>query len=185
MSIFERSLKEHMELVATVRVLQDKVEAFAEKVSEAFKAGNKLLFMGNGGSAADCQHAVAELIGRFKKERKGLPAIALTTDTSILTAISNDYSFDRVFSRQIESLAVANDIVVGLSTSGNSKNIVEGCGKANEVGCYTVGLLGNEGGSIAKMVNLPIIVKSDDTPRIQECHSLILHIVCEIIESGL
>ena len=163
--------------------IRDRIETFAEKASDALKGGNKILLMGNGGSAADCQHVAAEFIGRYKKERRGLPAIALTTDTSILTALSNDYSFDAVFSRQIESLADKGDIVVGISTSGESKNVIEGFKKAGELGCYTVGLLGRDGGSIGRIVDLSIVVRSSETPRIQECHSLMLHIFCEIVEN--
>jgi D-sedoheptulose 7-phosphate isomerase len=141
--------------------------------------------MGNGGSAADCQHLAAEFVGRFKLERKGYPAIALTTDTSILTAVGNDYSFDSIFSRQIEALGKEGDLVVGISTSGNSKNIIRGVEKAKELGLYTVGLLGKDGGALKDLVDLPLVVPIDNTARIQECHILIGHIVCEIVEERL
>ncbi len=138
--------------------------------------------MGNGGSAADCQHIAAELVGRFKSEREGLPAIALTTDTSILTAIGNDYSFNEIFARQIEALANKGDLVIGISTSGNSENVIRGILKAKKIGCYTVGLLGKDGGKLKNLVDLAIIIPSNNTPRIQECHILIGHIACEIVD---
>ncbi len=141
--------------------------------------------MGNGGRAADAQHIAAELMGRFKKERKALPAIALTVDTSALTAIGNDYGFDTVFSRQIEGLARKGDVVLGFSTSGNSENVIRAFKIANELGAVTIGLLGNEGGRAKDNVRLSIIVPSDDTARIQEVHITIGHIICEILDEEL
>jgi D-sedoheptulose 7-phosphate isomerase len=175
-------INEHIQVVKTLKNLYEEIEIFADKSIEALKDGNKILLMGNGGSAADSQHIAAELVGRYKKERKGLPAIALTTDTSILTAVGNDYSFDEIFSRQIKALAQKGDIVVGISTSGNSENVIKGILKAKELGCYTVGLLGKNGGKIKEISDLNIIVPSNNTPRIQECHILIGHIVCELID---
>lgn len=152
---------------------------------ETFKSGGKLLVMGNGGSAADAQHFVAEIVGRFKMERKGLPAIALSTDTSILTAIGNDYGFDKVFRRQVEALAVPGDLVIGISTSGNSPNVLQALELARESGCRTVGLLGKDGGTIKDVCELALIVPTNDTPRVQEGHITIIHIVCDLLEKTL
>jgi len=175
-------IREHLEVVKALENLEKEIEAFAKEVIKALKNGNKVLLMGNGGSAADSQHIAAELSGRFKKERKGLPAIALTTDTSILTAVGNDYSFDEIFARQIEALARPDDLVIGISTSGNSGNVIKGMLKAKEIGCYTVGLFEKDGGKLKELVDLAIVVPSNNTPRIQECHILIGHIVCEIVD---
>ncbi len=154
----------------------------AEKIKNRLDSGGKLLLMGNGGSAGDAQHIAAELIGRFKKERKAMPALALTVDTSSLTALGNDYGFDTIFERQIEALAGKNDAVIGISTSGNSENVVRGINKAKSLGAYTIGLLGNEGGKLKELVDLPIVIPSNDTARIQEVHITIGHIICELIE---
>jgi len=154
----------------------------AQKIQGRLEAGGKLLLMGNGGSAGDAQHIAAELVGRFKKERKAMPALALTVDTSSLTALGNDYGFDTIFERQVEALANKNDTVIGISTSGNSENVVRAINKANSIGAFTIGLLGNDGGKLKDAVNLPIIIPSNDTARIQEVHITIGHIICEIIE---
>ena len=154
----------------------------AQKIQGRLEAGGKLLLMGNGGSAGDAQHIAAELVGRFKKERKAIPALALTVDTSSLTALGNDYGFDTIFERQVEALANKNDTVIGISTSGNSENVVRAVNKANSIGAFTIGLLGNDGGKLKDAVNLPIIIPSNDTARIQEVHITIGHIICEIIE---
>lgn len=152
---------------------------------ETFRSGGKLIVMGNGGSAADSQHFAAEIVGRFKMERKALPAVALSTDSSILTAIGNDYGFDSVFSRQVEALASAGDMVVGISTSGNSPNVLKALQLAREHGCRTVGLLGKDGGSIKDVCDLSLIVPTSDTPRIQEAHITIIHIICDLVEKEL
>ena len=154
----------------------------ANKIKDCLDAGGKLLLMGNGGSAGDAQHIAAELVGRFKKERKAMPALALTVDTSSLTALGNDYGFDTVFERQMEAHVRENDAVIGISTSGNSENVVRAIKKANSVGAFTIGFLGNDGGKLKDVVNLPIIIPSNDTARIQEVHITIGHIICEIIE---
>jgi len=161
------------------------IVVFVEQLMRAFSRGGKLLVMGNGGSAADSQHFVAEMVGRFKMERKALPAVALTTDTSILTAIGNDYGYDLVFRRQVEALAAEGDVVVGISTSGNSANIVSALELARSRGCYTVGLLGKDGGCIKAACDLPLVIPCNDTPRIQEGHITIIHIVCDMVEKGL
>ena len=157
----------------------------AQKIQGRLEAGGKLMLMGNGGSAGDAQHIAAELVGRFKKERKAMPALALTVDTSSLTALGNDYGFDTIFERQVEAHANKNDVVIGISTSGNSENVLRAVNKANAIGAYTIGLLGNDGGKLKDAVNLPIIIPSNDTARIQEVHITIGHIICEIIEEDL
>ena len=154
-------------------------------IVQSIKKGNKLLVFGNGGSAADAQHISAELIGRFKLERKSFPAIALTTDSSILTSLANDYSFDLVFSRQCESLVNDGDVVIGISTSGNSKNVKLGMESAQKKGAKTIGLLGCNGGSIKSSSDIAIIVNSDDTANIQESHRVIYHIICNLVEKNL
>jgi D-sedoheptulose 7-phosphate isomerase len=157
----------------------------ANRIKSRLKKGGKLILMGNGGSAADSQHIAAELVGRFKKERRAIPAIALTVDTSSLTALGNDYGFDTIFERQVEAHARENDAVVGISTSGNSENVVRALKKANALGAVTIGLVGNNGGKIKEVANLSIIVPSNDTARIQEVHITIGHIICELIEEDL
>ncbi len=177
-------LREHAEAVNTLQALEESIILFADRCLEVLRQGGKMLLMGNGGSAADCQHFAAELVGRFKKERKGLASIALSTDTSILTSLGNDYSFDIIFERQVEALANEGDLVVGLSTSGTSVNILRGLEQAKKMSCYTVGLLGRDGGTVKDIVDLPLIVPVNDTARVQECHIIIIHIVCQIIEEG-
>ncbi len=170
------------------RVEQELTPLIAEMVTllvDTFNRGGKLLVMGNGGSAADAQHFVAEIVGRFKMERRGLPAIALSTDTSILTAIGNDYGFDKVFRRQVEALAVPGDLVAGISTSGNSPNVLQALELAREKGCRTVGLLGKDGGGIKNLCDLALIVPTNDTPRVQEGHITIIHIVCDLLEKSM
>jgi D-sedoheptulose 7-phosphate isomerase len=165
--------------------LSEEILHAAHSIRDCLSAGGKLLLMGNGGSAADSQHIAAELIGRFKKERKAIPALALTVDSSSLTALGNDYGFESIFSRQIEALANPNDAVVGISTSGNSKNIIRALKLAREIGAKTIGLMGNNGGEMKDCVDIGIIVPSNDTARIQEVHITIGHIICEIIEQDL
>lgn len=161
------------------------IAAAAALLVAAFSAGNKVLVMGNGGSAADAQHFAAEMVGRFMTERRALPAIALTTNASILTAVGNDYGFDRIFSRQIEALARPGDVVIGISTSGNSANIAMALEAAGVRGCRTIGLLGKGGGVISGLVDIPLVVPSSVTPRIQEGHITIIHIICDLVEKGL
>lgn len=181
-----QQLKEHCQVMAKVEeLLAPRIAAVAELIVSALKGGGKLLVMGNGGSAADAQHFAAEIVGRFKMERRALPAIALTTDSSILSAIGNDYGFDRVFSRQVEALAQAGDVVVGISTSGNSPNVQVALEAARAAGCRTVALLGRDGGTIAGIVDLPLVMPSHDTPRIQEGHITMIHIICDLIEKRM
>jgi D-sedoheptulose 7-phosphate isomerase len=157
----------------------------AEQLIEAYKAGKKMLVFGNGGSAADAQHIAAELLGKYYLHRQALPAAALTVNTSSLTAIANDYAFEQVFSRQIEALGNSGDVAVGISTSGNSPNVVEGLCAAKRRGMTTVGLTGEDGGRLKAVADYCICVPSRDTPRIQEAHILIGHILCEFVEQAL
>ncbi len=161
------------------------IAEMATMLADTLARGGKLLVMGNGGSAADAQHFAAEIVGRFKMERRALPAVALSTDTSILTAIGNDYGFEAIFSRQVEALAAPGDVVVGISTSGNSPNVLKAFQLARERGCRTIGLLGCDGGCIKAACDLALVVPSDDTPRIQEGHIAIIHIVCDLVEKAL
>lgn len=151
-------------------------------IGKCFAAGKKLLIAGNGGSAADAQHFAAELVGTFRREnRRALPAIALTTDTSFLTAWSNDFEFEAVFSRQVEALGEKGDIFFGISTSGNSENIIRAARAAKEKGMTVVALLGNDGGRMKECADIPLIVPSDTTARIQEAHIMIIHLICEAL----
>lgn len=161
------------------------IESAAKIIIESLKAGKKLLVFGNGGSASDSQHIAAELVGRFKMERKALPAIALTVNTSILTAIANDYGYDVVFSRQVEALGVKGDVALGISTSGNSKNVIEALKRARSVGMKTIALSGGDGGNMKREADISIVVATKDTPRVQESHILIAHIICALVEDGV
>ena len=160
------------------------LKTICQKEIEALKSGNKILIAGNGGSAADAQHFAAELVGRFVTERKGLPAVALTTDSSIITSIGNDYSYDYIFSRQLEALACPGDIFIGISTSGNSENIVRAVKKAKEKDVYVIGLLGKDGGRLKDLCDQALIVPSDKTARIQELHEMCVHIMCTFIDDA-
>jgi D-sedoheptulose 7-phosphate isomerase len=157
----------------------------AVRITATLRAGGKLLVFGNGGSAADAQHLAAELVGRYRRERRPWPAIALTTDTSALTAIGNDYGFDEIFARQVRALAVEGDVVLGLSTSGNSENVVRAFAAAAEKGAFRIALGGRDGGRMAAACDLALIVPAQDTARIQEAHITILHVLCDTIETGL
>ena len=161
------------------------VERAARLIAAAFKANRKLLVFGNGGSAADAQHITGELVNRFLQQRKGLPAIALTTDGGVLTCIANDTGFDNVFARQIEALGTKGDVCLAISTSGTSRNVTAACEQARKQGVTVVGFLGRDGGSVAALCDLALIVPSDDTQRIQETHNLIGHIICELVEAEL
>ncbi|MEO7212688.1 D-sedoheptulose 7-phosphate isomerase [Mucilaginibacter sp.] len=180
-SLFE----EHIEVAQkTLAHLKDDIAKAAEIVVACSKSGKKVLLFGNGGSAADAQHIAAEFIGRFVKERRSLPAIALTTDTSALTAISNDYGFDRVFERQVEGFAVAGDVLIGISTSGNSPNVIKALLKGKEAGCKTIGLSGRDGGEMNNCCDINIVIPSNVTARVQEMHILIGHIICGAVDDA-
>ena len=174
---------------ATESLLSDEtvsaIEKAAKTIISSLKKKGKIIVFGNGGSAADSQHMVAEFVGRFKKERKGMPAIALTTNTSSLTALSNDYSYDIVFKRQLEALAAKDDVVIGISTSGNAKNVIEALTYAKENNISSITITGKDGGKIKNLSDVSIIVKSDNTPNIQEAHILIVHIICGLVEDNL
>jgi D-sedoheptulose 7-phosphate isomerase len=157
----------------------------AMMLTECLESGGKLLFFGNGGSAADAQHLAAEFVGRFVKERRALPAIAFNTDTSILTAVGNDYGFDRVFSRQMEAFGQPGDVAIGITTSGNSPNVLLAFKEAAQLGVKTIGLAGKDGGQLARCVDLPIVVPASNTARIQECHIAIGHLFCELVEEKM
>jgi D-sedoheptulose 7-phosphate isomerase len=178
-----KELKDHQHLIQKViDQLSGDIEVGCEMISNAIKNGNKVLLAGNGGSAADAQHIAAELSGRFVKERRALPGIALTTDTSALTAIANDYGYAHVFSRQVEALARPGDLFIGISTSGNSQGILNAFEAAAKLKCKTLGLSGRDGGKMNGLCDLNIVVPSDVTARIQEMHILIGHILCKAVD---
>jgi D-sedoheptulose 7-phosphate isomerase len=181
----EQAITEHMTVIKQLEHMAPKIRELAAYMVTALKKGGKIFWMGNGGSAADAQHLAAELIGRFCRERPAIPSIALSTDTSILTSVANDYDYSRIFARQLEALCLTNDVVVGISTSGNSPNILAGIETAREKGAMTVGFLGHTGGLLATKVEHSILIPSDNTARIQEAHILIGHILCDCIERAL
>lgn len=159
-----------------------KIQTSVEVITNCYKKGNKVIIFGNGGSAADAQHMAAEFVGRYMLERKSLPAIALTTDTSIITALGNDYSFENIFSRQCESMTEPGDIVIAISTSGNSKNVLNGIITAKKNGAFIIGLTGQNGISMEELVDILLIIPSKSTPRIQEGHRIVIHAICELVE---
>lgn len=165
--------------------LRDKIEVMTSKIIQTFNTNNKILVFGNGGSAADAQHLAGELVGHYNYDRRSLPAIALNTDSSVISCIANDYSYDEIFSRQIEGLGQKNDLALGISTSGNSDNVVNAIKKANSMGLYTIAMTGKDGGKCAEVADLLLNVPSFSTPRIQEAQITILHIVCELLEEEM
>jgi len=173
----------HMAMYDALGPLFPLISDIGIKMQQCIKNGGKILIMGNGGSAADSQHIAAEIVGRFKKERKGMPAIALTTDTSILTSVGNDYGYDYIFARQIEALCRPEDLVIGITTSGNSTNVVSAMQAAKEIGATTVGLTGGSGGKLTAICDFNLIMPSNVTARIQEAHIFVGHCLCEILES--
>ena len=178
-----QSLREGAELrLRLIEQCSELVIKSAECVYSSIQRGGKLLVFGNGGSAADAQHLAGEFVGRFTRDRAPLPAIALTTDTSAITAIGNDYGYDQVFARQVTALGNPPDVVIAISTSGRSENVIKGVRAASDKKLTTIAFLGGDGGPLAKMVDIPIIVPSTSTPRIQECHLTLEHIMCEVIE---
>jgi len=182
----KREFRLHLETIeAVMGSMEDKLVEASTMAVETLKRGNKILIFGNGGSAADAQHIAAELIGRYKTERRGLPAIALTTDTSALTAIGNDYGYERIFDRQVEALVQDGDMVIGISTSGNSLNVISALLLAKEMGATTLGFSGNGGGKMNFACDLNLVVPSENTPRIQEMHILFGHTICQIIDDEL
>jgi phosphoheptose isomerase len=161
------------------------IAAAADMVSEALRNGHQVLLFGNGGSAADAQHIAAELVGRFVRERRGFPAAALTTDSSILTAVANDYGFEQIFARQVSATGGPGDVAIGISTSGRSENVLAGVQAAIDAGMRTIGLSGRDGGALATLAELCIVVPQSETSLIQECHAAIGHILCELVDEAL
>ena len=179
---FDLSIKEHLELFNRLSAHKKVIEDCADLLIETFNAGKKILICGNGGSAADAQHIAAEFVGRYETERRALPAIALTTDTSALTALANDYDFERIFSRQVEALANAGDCLIAISTSGNSPNVIAAVMKARNIGCQIIGMTGENGKKLASLCDQCLMIPSARTARIQEAHITAAHIWCEIID---
>ncbi|MCX7000580.1 MAG: D-sedoheptulose 7-phosphate isomerase [Candidatus Sumerlaeota bacterium] len=179
-------IEEHGQLIGSLaESCLEPIKHLAEILLQTLKAGNKIIVFGNGGSASDAQHFVCELVGSFRnKNRRALPAIALTTNTSNLTSISNDFGYEEVFKRQVEALAQKGDLCIGISTSGRSPNVYEALAAAGKMGCKTAALLGNDGGIIKKIADCSVIVPSDSTPRIQEAHIFIIHILCAIVDEA-
>lgn len=178
------AIDEHLAIIGKLKAIEGTIVELAQRVTVSLREGGKVLWMGNGGSAADSQHMAAEFVGRFARERRGLASVALTTDTSVLTAVANDYSFSNIFSRQIEALCNPQDIVIGISTSGNSENVLHGFAAAKRKGALTVALCGDGGRmSASEAVDICIQVPSHTTARIQEAHILIGHLLCDCVES--
>lgn len=180
----ERKIENSSKIIKNLIKIIPELEKSIEIITKCLKQKNKIILFGNGGSAADAQHIAAEFIGRFQFDRKSLPALSLTTNTSTITAISNDYSYDKVFSRQCESLVVENDVVIGISTSGNSVNVKKALVLSKKMGAKTIGLIGNKG-SIKKIVDVALCVNSLSTAEIQEAHRVIYHIICEHVEKRI
>lgn len=178
-------LEEHLRVVKQLESALELLSVVATRMSHTLQSGHKVFWCGNGGSAADCQHLAAELVGRFRKERKGLASIALTTDSSILTSVGNDYGFDHVFARQVEALCRPGDLLVGISTSGNSSNVCSAISKARDIGTYTFAMTGQGGGHLATLADLCLQVPSSNTARIQESHILMGHLLCDLIETQI
>ena len=183
--IIQSEFNEH---ILTSKKTLDSISLLIESAAliciDSLQNDGKILIFGNGGSAADAQHIAAELVSRYKTERKGLAAIALTTDSSILTAIGNDYGFNKIFSRQIEALANPGDVVIGISTGGTSKNVCQALTLSNQIGCKTIGFSGRGGGNFNKLCDVNLVVPAEDTPRIQEMHIFIGHTICHIVEQA-
>ena len=178
-------LENHFKVVQDMKKIMPEVASAGLRVRTALEKGRKIIICGNGGSAADSQHMAAEFVGRFVKERQSLPALALTVDTSLLTAVGNDYGFDCVFSRQVEGLGQEGDVLIAISTSGNSANVVKAVKTAKEKGIYVIALTGENGGILAKESDLCLAVPSQVTARIQEMHIMIIHMICEIAEADI
>jgi D-sedoheptulose 7-phosphate isomerase len=178
----QRQIQDHQRVVAAMFGHTALLERIAERLIACFETGGRLYLLGNGGSAADAQHIAAELVGRFKKDRKALPGIALTTDTSLLTAVSNDIGYEQVFARQIEALVTKNDIVWALSVSGRSPNVIRGLQSAKNIGATVIGFTGRRGGAMAELCDVCFRADHDDSDRVQEVHQLAYHLICDHIE---
>ena len=180
-----KTLNESSRTIDGISNLSNEIDKTVNLIINALTKNKKIIIFGNGGSAADAQHIAAEFLGRYKIKRKSIPAIALTSNSSTTTAIANDYDFSDVFSRQCESLVSKDDIVIGISTSGNSENVIKGLKTSKKNGGLTIGLLGNNGGKIKTIVDISLVVNATSVPRIQEAHRVIYHIICEIVEEEL
>ncbi len=180
--VFSDAIDEHLTIISQLVGQEDSFERAATRITDCLLAGNKILWCGNGGSAADSQHFAAELVGRFRRSRRAFPSIALTTDSSVLTAVANDWTYDDVFKRQVEALCLSGDVLVGISTSGNSKNVCAALAKARELGAFTIAMTGRSGGRMAALADVCLRVPAIDPARIQEGHILYGHILCEWIE---
>jgi D-sedoheptulose 7-phosphate isomerase len=186
MSMIRDNFSEHLEVIQKVsEACAEDIAVVGQLMVDVLAQGGTIYWCGNGGSAADSQHLAAELVGRFKGDRRALRSAALSTDSSVLTCVANDYSYDSIFSRQIEALGRAGDLLVGISTSGNSGNVLKAFEVAKQLGLHTVGLLGKDGGKAKRMADHSIVIPSDATARIQESHILIGHTFCDLIEEGL
>jgi len=184
-SILDKEIQDHIDLANQIKLeLPSKIKQISESITHAIIDKKKVILFGNGGSAADAQHIAAEFTGRFVRERRGLPAIALTTDTSALTAIGNDFGYEFVFSRQIEALANEGDVLIGISTSGNSSNVLKALLSGKELKCITISFTGKDGGEIARFTDLNVNIKHPVTARIQEMHILVGHLICTIIDNN-
>lgn len=181
----EETFFESAKIIKKSATLSNKIEKAVIVICDCVRNGHRVYLFGNGGSAADAQHIAAELMGRYKMERESIPAISLTTDTSVLTSVANDYSFSKSFSRQCEGLVDKDDVIIAISTSGDSRNVINGVISAKKKGAKTIGLLGKKGSSMANLVDIPLIVDSCSTARIQEVHRVIYHIICELVEKEL
>ena len=181
-ALVSQRLDEHLDVVRTLRDSTGTISEIAGIITAALRSGGKVLTFGNGGSATDAQHLVGELVGRYYLERKALPAVALTTNTSIITAVANDYEFDRVFERQIEALGCPGDVAVGISTSGHSRNVLRALRKAKDIGLSAVGMSGGDADEMETETDVCLRVQSSDTPRVQEAHITAIHIICEWVE---
>jgi D-sedoheptulose 7-phosphate isomerase len=180
--IIKNEINTHIQVANSLHNLTEDIIKSTRLCIDSLKNGGKILIFGNGGSAADAQHIAAELVGRYKVERKGLAAIALTTDTSVITSIGNDFGYSHIFDRQIETLANKGDIVIGISTSGKSKNVINALKQASKLNCVTIGFSGQDGGELNDICNINLVAPSDNTPRIQEMHIIIGHTICHLID---
>ena len=180
--LIQNEFNEHIKTAKLLHNLTDEVAISAQICIDCIKNNGKILIFGNGGSAADAQHIAAELVGRYKANRKGIPAIALTTDSSVLSSIANDFGYSHVFERQVEALAKKGDVVIGISTSGRSANVINGLKLASKLECQTIGFSGQDGGEMNKICHINLVVPSNDTPRIQEMHIIFGHTICHLID---
>lgn len=183
--LVHQSIDDHVNAVQQLYQQQELIESLAMRMIETIASGGKVLWCGNGGSAADCQHFAAEFVGRFRRNRRGLASIALTTDSSVLTAVGNDYGFNEVFRRQVEALCASGDVVVGISSSGNSRNVCLALSEAKKIGAFTMGFTGLDGGEIATVCDTVLKIASKDTARIQEAHILVGHLLCDWVEHAI